>query len=124
MDREIRKKLIECARLPNGTISYSELNEELHLGYDFVGTPRHRKEIGDDLGDVSEFEHKEGRPLLSALVVRKGDGSEGTGFYELCEELGYGTQEYLMKNRKAFDKEQKNRCYEFWQKHENYVKHR
>jgi hypothetical protein len=35
MDTEIRKYLIEEARIPGRTLSYEELNERFHLGYDF-----------------------------------------------------------------------------------------
>ena len=46
-----------------------------------------RNEIGKILGDISKFEHDKKRPLLSALVIRKGDSFEGDGFYRMAEEL-------------------------------------
>lgn len=122
MNREVREKLIEYARIGR-TITYGQLNEQLQLGYDFHGTPSHRSDIGDELGEISEFEHNKERPLLSALVVRSGSGYEGDGFYEICEHLGYGSRDSLKKNRKKFDEEQKQRCYDFWQDDSKYRKY-
>lgn len=112
MNREIRSLLIQYARIGR-TISYSQLNEQLQLGYDF-NLEFHRSQIGEDLGDVSTYEHLKGRPLLSALVVQQGSNYEGDGFYKLCENLGYGNWETLKQNRTDFDEIQKDRCFDFW----------
>jgi len=121
MNRDIRNKLIECARL-KCTISYSTLNDQLQLGYDFI-IEHHRKLIGEDLGEISTYEHAKDRPLLSALVVRKGSGYEGDGFYKLCEKLGYGSWETLKRSKK-FDEDRQNECFEYWRNDENYKKHK
>jgi len=121
MNTAIRKLLIETARIEGHTISYSTLNEQCELGYDF-SLDYHRKMIGEDLGELSEYEHKAGRPLLSALVVHKGSNYEGDGFYRLCENLGFGDAESLKRNRKTFDAERKQECYDFWSDEENYKK--
>jgi hypothetical protein len=45
--------------------------------------------MGALLGEISEHEHEEGRPLLSVLVVHKeGDMMPGDGFFQLALELG------------------------------------
>lgn len=119
MNQDIRRLLIETARIKGATISYSQLNEQCGLGYDF-NLDLHRKQIGEDLGIISEHEHQQGRPLLSALVVRKGSEYEGDGFYRLCETLGFGDAETLKRNRKVFDAEQKQRCYHFWRDDKKY----
>lgn len=46
------------------------------------------KQTGDLLIVISEQEHEQGRPLLSALVVRQSDGQAGGGFFALARRLG------------------------------------
>ncbi|WP_030749570.1 hypothetical protein [Streptomyces sp. NRRL S-31] len=40
------------------------------------------------LGHISVYEHRHGRPLLWALVVRKATGRPGDGFADLASQLG------------------------------------
>lgn len=82
-----------------------------------------RAEIGKILGEVSASEHNAKRPLLSALVIIKGTGEQGDGFYQLCEDLGYGSWKKL-KNDITFDSFQINRCYDFWNDQSNYDKYK
>ncbi len=46
------------------------------------------KEAGHLLGEISEQMHKEGKPMLSALVVSQQKGRPGSGFFELAVKLG------------------------------------
>ena len=55
-----------------------------------------RKEIGKILGDISRHEHKNERPLLSSLVIRIDDKTEGDGFFKLAEELGFGNWKIIL----------------------------
>ncbi|MFJ4126613.1 hypothetical protein ACIP3U_35680 [[Kitasatospora] papulosa] len=41
------------------------------------------------LGHISVYEHQHGRPLLSALVIRKATGRPGDGFSDLASQLGF-----------------------------------
>lgn len=66
--------LIETAKREE-TIYYGELMEEIGTG---------RGYIGPVLGGVSRMELKQGRPPLSALVLRKATDRPGDGF---CENL-------------------------------------
>ncbi len=54
MEKEIRYKLIEIAR-HRTTWSYSTLNDQLQLGFDF-NLVLHRNKIGELLGDISRHE--------------------------------------------------------------------
>ncbi len=45
------------------------------------------RETGHMLGEISQNEHAQGRPMLSALVVRT-SGSPGPGFFKLARDLG------------------------------------
>jgi hypothetical protein len=80
-----------------------------------------RGEIGRILGEISRFEHNETRPLLSSLVVSKGENYQGDGFYKLAEELGFGSWKKL-KTDKSFEIGQMNVSYNFWANQSNYNK--
>ncbi len=89
MRDDIREKLIQIARLQD-LISYDDLNKQLNLGLDFT-LPPDRNLIGHRLDEISEYEVRAGRHMLSAVVVHKegeGFGDPGEGFYECARELG------------------------------------
>ncbi|AZQ59866.1 hypothetical protein EJ994_14065 [Maribacter sp. MJ134] len=118
MEKDIRKHLIELARLRT-TRSYSQVNDVLMLGLDF-SNDYHRSLVGEWLGNISAHEFEKGRPLLSALVTHKnGQREQGDGFYKLCADLLGKNWEDLKK-----DKEWENgviaKCYEFWLDKENF----
>lgn len=48
----------------------------------------HRNELSEILGTVSEREHKEGRPCLSVIVVRKDTHMPSDGFITWMTKLG------------------------------------
>lgn len=118
MDKEIRLKLIEFARL-KATCTYSQLNEQLQLHLNFSDASD-RSLIGDWLGEISIHEHEKGRPLLSCLVTHKDKMREqGDGFYKLCEGLlGIPWQE--LKADKEWENNQIAKCFEFWTNPKNY----
>jgi len=92
MRNDIYLKLQEVAR-SRGLISYDELNRELELGFDF-SIPSDRNRIVQLLGEISEHEVKEGRHMLSSLVVNKaGDyfGNPDQDYYEFAKYLGVHT---------------------------------
>ncbi|HWP91546.1 MAG TPA: hypothetical protein VNN20_05050 [Thermodesulfobacteriota bacterium] len=81
---EIRNILRDRAR-KRQLITYSELAEKLtHVT---IEPPYHP--LYWMLGEISTTEHNAGRPLLSAIVVRRDDNMPGNGFFELADELGY-----------------------------------
>jgi len=88
MHEAIYKKLKEVARTKK-LITYGDLNKELKLGFDF-DKPEDRGKIGEWLGEISEYEVQQGRPMLSAVVVHKQDegyGDPGDGFFKLARDL-------------------------------------
>jgi hypothetical protein len=122
MNETVRKYLIEVARKrTNQTVHYQELCNECNLELE-MSSPYDRGEIGKILGAISFYEDGYGRPLLSALVVRKGDNYEGDGFFKLAEELGYGSWKILKDSH--FDIEKMNECIEFWKNEDNFKKFR
>ena len=84
LHREIYERLKTFAKQEQIT-TYSEIAPLANLDME---NPDHRGEIGRLLGIVSTFEHQDGRPLLSAIVVHRQDNIPGEGFFELARELG------------------------------------
>ena len=115
----IRKYLIACARRrTNQLVTYQEVNQDCELGLDF-NISHDRDVIGEVLGEISQEEHENGRPLLSAIVVKKGaDNNVGKGFYDLAEGLGYGDGRKLQ--RESFLETEQQNVIEFWQNASNY----
>jgi hypothetical protein len=97
MNKTVRNYLIELARKKtNQVVTYQKLCDDCNLKLD-MENQYHRKVIGEILGDISTFEHQNERPLISSLVLRKGDDYEGDGFYKLAERLGFGNWKKLKK---------------------------
>ena len=101
---DIRQKLIESAS--NGKkLYYSDIA--------VLGDDRHMSGLSDILSKISRYEHKNGRPLLSAIVVQKENELPDTGFFLLCDSL---------KTTQSLEKMQLD-CFEFWSKEENKLKY-
>jgi hypothetical protein len=118
MDEKVRNYLIEVAR-KKGTCYYQKLSGDCKLGLIMNESEFARSEIGRILGEISTYEYENDRPLLSSLVISKGDNYQGDGFYRLAEELGFGQWKKL-KADLSFEIGQMNKCYEYWGKEVNY----
>ena len=79
----IYSKLITAASF-RGVVSYT--NVARILGIDSPGHHMAR-EVGQVLGEISEDEHRVGRPMLSAVAVST-SGYPGKGFFKLARDLG------------------------------------
>lgn len=76
------KILIEYAK-ENKTVYYINLCSQLnYYGYDVSS-----RNIGDDLGIISEIAVENGYPMLSAIVISKSSSYPGHGFFKLYYEL-------------------------------------
>jgi hypothetical protein len=84
MNHSLRDHLVEVARAGK-TMTYSDAAEILGFS---MRNPHHRRLLGQHLGAISEFEVDHGRPMLSVVVVHKGEQHVGSGFLQLGEELG------------------------------------
>lgn len=122
MNEKVRIHLIEIAHKCK-TITYQELSDECKLGLIMRESVYARAEIGRILGEISAFEHNNNRPLISSLVISKGDNYQGDGFYKLSEELGFGNWKKL-KADISFEIGQMNACYDFWKNPTNYSKYK
>jgi hypothetical protein len=88
---EERAKKAEPDHPFQATITYMDLCQAIDPEQHYWSYPRFRG-IGKVLGRISAFEHQQGHPLLSALVVHAGDYQAGPGFAGLARDLGYQIQ--------------------------------
>jgi len=72
-----------------------------------------QREVGQLLGEISEDEHDNGRPMLSALAVDT-KGHPGPGFYSLASGLG---ARHAGEDKEAFWSRQRRALYEAWKAH-------
>ena len=78
------QRLLDAAK-GRGIVAYADLEKLLGLDLD---NPSDRKRIGELLGEISRYEVREGRPMLSSVVWHKDMSSPGRGFLNLGTELG------------------------------------
>ena len=70
-------------------------------------------ETGHMLREICDYEHKHNRPMLSAIVVRKTEGSPGKGFFELARGLGKLTSVFR-RDEDAFWRDELTAVYDTW----------
>ena len=69
------------------------------------------KEAGHLLGEISERMHREGKPMLSAIVINQQDGLPGSGFFELAIHLGKLPHGATRQEKEAFWEEELRAIY-------------
>ena len=84
MHEAIYRRLIEVAKAERTTY-YSEIAPMADLDMEYQAD---RNAIADILDEISRHERTEGRPLLSAVVVHKGEGTPGNGFFDMARSVG------------------------------------
>ena len=106
----VKSELITAARY-RGTVTYQEIAKlmGLPLSGNYMGL-----EVGRILGEVSEDESLQGRPLLSAVAVGT-SGEPGEGFYVLARELGKLNDDSAEGKRRFWQRE-KAKVYKTWKK--------
>jgi len=76
-------ELVRAAK-HRGTVTYQELADMIALPL----TGNHMaNELGKLLGEISDDQHRLGKPMLSAVVVTV-DGTPGPGFFDMASKLG------------------------------------
>ena len=85
INKKIYEKLKEIAKRQE-TITYSQIALDVNIPYSSVDE---RNEFHHLLGEISKFEVKNKRPMLSVLVHHKGDiqRTPGKGFFNLADNL-------------------------------------
>lgn len=101
--------MIQAAR-NRGTVTYQEL--ALLVGLPLSGNYMSNS-LGRVLGNISENEVKNDRPMLSALCVTI-SGKPGSGFFPYARELGLLNSDDP-EVEEDFWENQKRQCYEIWQ---------
>ena len=119
MNARVRKKLIQVARGRANLMTFQNLVYEAELGLNLENTSE-KSQLNEVINEVSEEEHAEGRPLLSALVKVKGYKNQGDSFFRLCERLGYGDWKTLKRDHEFLEK-QREACREFWSDSKNFT---
>ncbi len=104
-------KLISTAQ-HRGIVYYTEIARI--LGIEQLGQHMGR-EVGQVLGEISEDEHRLGRPMLSAVAVSS-KGSPSEGFFNLAERLGKYSGS-SKTDEKLFWESERDPVYDAWAAH-------
>ncbi len=112
ISKDLRNILVERAKI-GATIQYGKLNEEMGCPYQ-LDISSERTRMGEDLGDISEFEFSQNRPLLSSIVVNV-NGVPGVGFFEMANKVGLFDPS--KQSKKKFLKEEQDKVFKYWKNH-------
>jgi hypothetical protein len=104
-------ELIHAAQ-HRGLVTYQEIAKimGLPLSGNHMG-----KEVGWLIGEISEDEHVNGRPMLSAIVINT-QGKPGPGFFGLAVDLGKLAEDDPTDVEQRFWEKEKAAVYTAWQK--------
>ena len=105
----VYKELITAAQY-RGTITYQEIAKL--MGLPSSGSHMGR-EIGQLIGEISDDEAINNRPMLSAIVVGV-SGEPGEGFYGLAKDL-YDLELETRESKREFWHQEKAKVYQTWQ---------
>ena len=95
--------LVEVARSRRErTISYTEAGKT-------IGLAANDRDLFDHLDEINRFERRQGRPMLSALVVGRQTGIPGAGFFRLAREWGIN-----IRNERRFWRSELKRLRRHW----------
>ncbi len=106
----IYSELITAARY-RGTVTYQEIAKlmGLPLTGNYMGF-----EVGYILGEISEDEHTQGRPMLSAVAVGASE-NPGPGFYTLAGQLNKFNGD-SPEAKQQFWEQERDEVYKTWKK--------
>lgn len=86
MNQTLYDELVRLARASQ-LAAYSDVSPLVGLSMD---REEDRDEIARLLGEIAVHEHREGRPMLTSLIVHRGnDNNPGEGFFAIAQELGF-----------------------------------
>jgi len=83
MHQAVHERLLAAAR-ESVFVYYGEIAAIAGLNLDLDGD---RGALGRILGEISQYEHANGRPLLSVVAVNKDSQYPSKGFFDLAREL-------------------------------------
>jgi len=119
MNTKVREYLINTARTKDKFVFYSDVVKDCNLGFN-LDTKYGQHQLSEVLGDVSTYEYKQHRPLISSLAIYKNErvNDHGEGFYKLAQQLGKGKAKELRERLYAF--EEAAECRVYWQNEDHY----
>ena len=107
---QVRAEMIKAAKRED-TILYTDIAS-------IMGLPSSghymSREVGHMSGEISEDEHSQGRPMLSAVAVSVRTRIPGSGFFDLARSLGK-LQDSSGQAERHFWEEEKVAVYVAWQ---------
>lgn len=115
MNIEIRKYLIDQCRIGK-PIFYEDIAKKLSLN---LSLNSDRAKLSKTLGEISSFEYKNNRPLISSIAIYKTANDHGNGFYNLCEDLGIGKSSKLKEEFYGFTQLEESK--KFWEQEQNFA---
>lgn len=87
MDKDTKAVYAELRRVAKSAETTHYFDIATLAGLD-MDSQTDRNRIGEILDSISRAEHAAGRPLLSAVVVQKGEEIPSRGFFNLASRLG------------------------------------
>ena len=111
INQKIYERLKEVA-INGELVTYGEIAPLAILNME---NPDDRNKLAQILGNISNHEHAQGRPMLSAVVVLAETGYPGDGFYTLARELGLHHERKEFEDLDFFVQEMK-KVYACWKK--------
>jgi len=111
MNETLYNELVRLAQAQN-LAAYSDVAPLIGLSMD---NEKDRNCIAELLGEIAIHEDKEGRPMLTALIVHRGnDNNPGEGFFSIAQELGRfdGSRDQI--NRLTFWSNQVTQVHNHW----------
>jgi len=104
--RAIYEKLKAVAKAED-LISYGEIAPLAGLDME---NPDDRNKLAEILGEISTHEHQQKRPLLSAVVILKGNNIPDQGFFTPAKKLGV----YIGSDNLKFFILELRKVHEYW----------
>jgi len=109
MNKKIYNKLIGVAK--KGTVIYEgDLASVAGMN---MSLPHERHELDRQLDEINTYEHEQGHPILSAVVIQRDSHMPNRHFFEFCRDAG------VLKGEDEdgfYSREQRN-VYIFWASH-------
>ncbi|MGG4481229.1 hypothetical protein [Paenibacillus illinoisensis] len=108
--------LIQDIAAKRNVCTYSEISNYIKLKMNLIVEPM-SSALSGLLADISIYEHEQGDPLLSVVVVNKETRNPGDGFFKLAKDLGRYTGSLSSKEQKdEFFISELNAVHKIWER--------
>lgn len=111
MNETLYNELVRLAQAQD-LAAYSDVAPLIGLSMD---NEEDRNRIAELLGEIAIHEDNEGRPMLTALIIHRGnDNNPGEGFFSIAQELGHFDGSRDLINRLTFWSNQVTQVHNYW----------